>query len=203
MRRTRNAALLFAIGLTVSACQSDEIDGIPHEPGTGRGLMGISSAASPTQPSMLVPETYPCRPATGKEDYGRYGPGRMRRGGLEPEELERDHIVIDGEGVNFHGIGRVVDGETIEMEMDDDYFEPTVLKGPAGGTVTIELRNEGLHPHNFSVPGQKIDLNCGVRAHGEVEVALPRSGVLIFTCKYTATSGMRGALAIKGSNVRR
>ena len=197
------AAVVFAIGLTVSACQSDGIDGTPHEPGTGRGQMGISSPASATRTSMHVPETYPCRPATGNEDYGRYGPGRMRRGGLEPEELERDHIVIDGEGVNFHGIRRVVDGETIEMEMDDDYFEPTVLKGPAGGTVTIELRNEGIRPHNFSVPGQRIDLNCGVRAHGEVTVAFPRSGVLIFTCKYTATSGMRGALAVKGPNVRR
>jgi plastocyanin len=201
LRRTRIAALVFAIGLIVSACQSDEIDRIPPEPGTGRGLMGISSAPTPT--SMHVPETYPCRPATGKEDYGRYGPGRMRRGGLEPEELERDHIVIDGEGINFHGIGRVVDGETIEMEMDDDYFEPTVLKGPAGATVTIELQNEGFHPHNFSVPGQRIDLNCGVRAHGEVELAFPRSGVLLFTCKYTATSGMRGALAVKGTDVRR
>jgi plastocyanin len=203
LRRTRIAAVVFVIGLTVSACQSDGIDGVSHGPGTGRGLMGISSAASPPQASMHVPETYPCRPATGNEDYGRYGPGRMRRGGLEPEELERNHIVIDGEGVNFHGIGRVVDGEKIEMEMDDDYFEPTVLKGPAGGSVTIELRNEGLHPHNFSVPGQGIDLNCGVRAHGEVKVAFPRSGVLIFTCKYTATSGMRGALAVKEPAARR
>lgn len=203
MGRTRIAGVVFAIGLTLSACQSDGIEGIPHEPATGRGLMGINSAASPTQPSMIVPENYPCRPATGKEDYGRYGPGRMRRGGLEPEELERDHIVIDGEGVNFHGIGRVADGETIEMEMDDDYFEPTVLKGPAGGTVTIKLRNDGLHPHNLSVPGQGIDLNCGVRAHGKVEVAFPRSGVLVFTCKYTATSGMRGALAVKGPDVSR
>lgn len=195
--RTRIAAVVFAIGLTVSACQSEGIDVTAHDPRTGRGLMGISSAALPTQASMPVPETYPCRPATGNEDYGRYGVGRMRRGGLEPEELERHHIVIEGEGVNLHGIRRVVDGETIEMEMDDDYFEPTVLRGPAGGTVTIELRNEGLHPHNFSVPGQRIDLNCGVRAHGEVKVTFPRSGVLMFNCKYTATSGMRGALAVK------
>jgi len=202
MQRSRIAAIIFAIGLTSSACQSDGIDGIPNEPGTGRGLMGISSAASPTRTSMLVPETYPCRPAQGNEDYGRYGVGRMRRGGLEPEELERDHIVIAGEGINFHGIGRVADGETIKMEMDDDYFEPTVLKGPAGATVTIEFRNEGLHPHNFSVPGQGIDLNCGVRAHGAIEVAFPRSGVLIFNCKYTATSGMRGALAVKGPAMR-
>ena len=68
---------------------------------------------------------------------------------------------------------------------------------------TIKLRNDGLHPHNLSVPSQGIDLNCGVRAHGKVEVAFPRSGVLVFTCKYTATSGMRGALAVKGPDVSR
>jgi plastocyanin len=47
------------------------------------------------------------------------------------------------------------------------------------------------------VPSQGIDLNCGVRAHGEVKVVFPRSGVLAFVCKYTGTSGMRGALAVK------
>ena len=87
------------------------------------------------------------------------------------------------------------------MEMDDDYFEPTVLKGPAGGTVTIELRNEAS-ARTTSACRAEDRLNCGVRAHGEVEVAFPRSGVLIFTCKYTATSGMRGALAVKGPGVR-
>ena len=202
MRRTRIPAIVFAIGLIGSACQGDGIDGTAPEPGTGRGQMGIHSPRLPTQNSLPVLEDYPCRPATGDEDYGRYGPGRMRRGGLEPEKLERDHIVVHGEGMNFHGVDNVVDGGTIEMEMDDDYFEPTVLKGPAGATVTIELRNEGVHPHNFSVPGQRIDLNCGVRAHGEVKVVFPRSGVLIFTCKYTGTSGMRGALAVKGPATR-
>src|SRR5262245_40743417 len=118
MRRTRIWAVVFAIGFIVSACQGDGIDETAPEPGNGRGQMGIGSAGSPTQASPPVPETYPCRPATGDEDYGRYGPGRMRRGGLEPEKLERDHIVLDGEGINFHGIDRVVDGGSIEMEMD-------------------------------------------------------------------------------------
>jgi plastocyanin len=122
----------------------------------------------------------------------------MRRGGLEPEPLERTHIIVDGLGANFHGLGRVVDGGTIEMEMDEAYFEPTVLKGPPGATVTIELENEGVRQHNFSVPSQGIDLNCGVRARGEVTVVFPRTGVLAFVCKYTGTSGMRGELAVKG-----
>jgi plastocyanin len=198
MRGTRIAAVVFAAVLVVPACQSEGTGGTAAEPRAGYGMMGISPPASPARVPLLGPETFPCRQATGKEGgYQKYGVGRMRRGGLEPEELEPDHIVIDGEGVNFHGIGRVVDGGRIEMEMDEDYFGPTVLKGPAGATVTIELQNEGSRPHNFSVAGQGIDLNCGVRAQGEVEVAFPRTGLLAFTCKYGATSGMRGALAVK------
>ena len=196
MRRTRIPAIVFAIGLIGSACQGDGIDGTAPEPGTGRGQMGIHSPGLPTQNSLPVPEDYPCRPATGDEDYGRYGPGRMRRGGLEPEKLERDHIVVHGEGMNFHGVDNMVDGGTIEMEMDDDYFEPSILVGAPGATVTLELENEGVRAHNLFVPGQDIDLRCGVRARDDVEVTFPTSGVLVFRCRYTATSGMRGALRV-------
>ena len=120
----------------------------------------------------------------------------MRRGGWEVEELEPDHIVIAGEGINFHGTDRVADGKTIEMEMDEDYFAPSVLNGPPGATVTLELHNEGTRAHNFFVPGQGIDLLCGVRSRDEVTVTFPRSGALVFACRASATSGMRGAMVV-------
>jgi plastocyanin len=197
MKRTLIAAVFFAIALVATACRGSAET--RAEPRTGYGGMGIATPPSASGATLLGPDTFPCQPATGKEHgYFRYGPGRMRRGGLEPEPLERNHIVIDGVGANLHGVDRVVDGGTIEMELDENYFEPTILKGPAGATVTIELENEGVRQHNFSVPSQGIDLNCGVRARGEVEVVFPRSGVLAFTCKYSITSGMRGELAVKG-----
>ena len=158
--------------------------------------MGIVPSGPPT--GLLGPEFFPCHPGKGDASYTKYGVGRMRRGGLEREELEPDHIVIDGHGVNFHGRDRVVDGGRIEMEMDEDYFGPSVLRGPAGATVTIELENEGVRQHNFSVRGQGIDLTCGVRARDEVEVVFPRSGLLAFTCKFGDRSGMRGAFVVEG-----
>jgi plastocyanin len=197
MRRTQIAAVVFAVALAATACQTTAAT--PREPRAGLGGMGLATPPARTGTSLLGPDTFPCKPGTGHDQgYFRYGPGRMRRGGLEPEPLERNHIIVDGLGANFHGIGRVVDGGMIEMEMDEAYFEPTVLKGPPGATVTIELENEGVRQHNFSVPSQGIDLDCGVRASGEVQVVFPRSGVLPFICKYTGTSGMRGELAVKG-----
>lgn len=148
--------------------------------------------------NVVGPETFPCGSARHEGGYTRYGVGPMRRGGWEREELEPDHVVIAGQGVNLHGVGVVAEGATIELEMDEDYFEPTVLKGPAGATVTIELHNDGTRAHNFFVPGQGIDLHCGVRAEDRVQVVFPRSGVLVYRCRYTATSGMRGALRVAG-----
>jgi plastocyanin len=175
------ASVVLALTLVGTACGSDATDG--------------SSAGSLT---LLGPETFPCGSARTDGGYARYGVGPMRRGGWEREELEPDHVVIDGQGVNVHGTAVVADLGTIELEMDEDYFEPTVLKGPPGATVTIELHNDGTRAHNFFVPGQGIDLRCGVRAEDRVQVTFPRAGVLVYRCRYTATSGMRGVLRVAG-----
>lgn len=192
MQRVKRAFLPLVILLLLPACGNDDTRAAVEEPRAGFGNMGLSTP--PTGTPLLGPESFRCRPETGAQGYSRYGVGRMRRGGLEPEELEPNHVVLGGAAINLHGIARVPDAGSVEMEMDEDYFEPSVLKGPPGATVTIELHNEGTRPHNFSVPGQGIDLQCGVRSRDEVEVVFPRTGVLVFSCKYTATSGMRGAL---------
>jgi plastocyanin len=189
-------AIVLSTALLLIACSAD--GPAEREPRAGYGMMGISPPGSRTSTDLLGPDWFPCGPATDGTGYNRYGVGRMRRGGLEPLPLEPDHIVIQGKGVNFHGAAPAADGATIEVEMDDDYFAPTVLRGEPGATVTFELENEGVRTHNFSVPGQRIDVDCGVRARGEVEVTFPRSGVLLFTCKYGATSGMLGALKVSG-----
>lgn len=192
MQRIKMAFPIFAILLLIPACRDDTAAPADEEPRSGFGNMGLSTPPAGTP--LLGPEAFPCSPGMGDRGYWRYGVGRMRRGGLEPEELEPDHVVLGGAAINLHGIARVPDGGSVEMEMDEDYFEPSVLRGRPGATVTIELHNEGTRPHNFTVPGQGIDLHCGVRARDEVEVVFPRSGVLLFSCRYTATSGMRGAM---------
>src|SRR5688572_20151015 len=119
MQRIRTAAVVLAMGLIVTACQSEATGERGEEPQAGLGGMGIVPPSSGPPTALMGPEFFPCHPGKGDASYTKYGVGRMRRGGLEREELEPDHIVIDGHGVNFHGRGRVVDGGTIEMEMDE------------------------------------------------------------------------------------
>jgi len=195
MQRIKMAFLPVAILLLLPVCRGDATGAAVEEPREGFGNMGLSPP--PTGTLLLGPDVFRCRPGTGDQGYWRYGVGRMRRGGWEVEELEPDHVVIGGVAINLHETARVADGGSVAMEMDEDYFEPSVLKGPPGATVTIELQNDGTRPHNFSVPGQGIDLECGVRSRDEVRVTFPRSGVLLFSCTYTAASGMRGALVLQ------
>jgi hypothetical protein len=109
MQRIKTALLPLAILLLLPACGSDPAGAAVEEPRAGFGNMGLRPPPAGT--SLLGPEAFRCRPGTGDQGYWRYGVGRMRRGGLEPEELEPDHVVLGGAAINLHGIARVPDGD--------------------------------------------------------------------------------------------
>jgi plastocyanin len=105
-------------------------------------------------------------------------------------------ITIAGQKANDHGTKDVSAETSVELEEDNFYFEPTVLKGSPGQKLTIELSNEGSAVHNFSIPDQSIDQDVQPDAKGEVMVTFPDSGTLEFFCKYHQSRGMVGALEI-------
>jgi plastocyanin len=105
---------------------------------------------------------------------------------------------IAGVPANDHGSKSVTGGEA-EVELDDFYFEPTVLKGKPGTQVTLELKNEGSTEHNFTIDSQGIDKDLEAGEDAKVTVKLPKSGELSFYCKYHKSMGMAGALAAGGS----
>jgi plastocyanin len=112
-------------------------------------------------------------------------------------ESEGGKKMIAGVEANDHG-EKDVSGETgkVEIELDDDYFEPTVLKGTPGQKVTLELKNEGNAEHNISIADQNIDQDVEPADEAEVEVTFPQSGELGFVCKYHESAGMAGALVV-------
>ncbi len=102
---------------------------------------------------------------------------------------------IGGVATEVHGT-KDVSGETgkVEVEMYDDFFEPTVLKGTPGQKVTIELVNEGKEAHTFTVTEQSVDQEVQPGDEAEADVTFPESGELTFICKFHESSGMVGAL---------
>jgi plastocyanin len=114
----------------------------------------------------------------------------------EKGESEGTKTTIAGLSANDHG-SKQVSGKT-EVELDDYYFEPTVLKGRPGSKVTLELKNEGKVEHNFSIDAQHIDKDIDAGESATLTVTIPQSGQISFYCKYHKSMGMAGALAASG-----
>src|SRR4029450_8971086 len=96
-------------------------------------------------------------------------------------ESEGGKKMIAGVEANDHG-EKDVSGETgkVEIELDDEYFEPTGPKGAPGQRVTVELKNEGNEEHNVSIAAQNIDQDVEPADEAEVDVTFPQSGELSF-----------------------
>jgi len=107
---------------------------------------------------------------------------------------------IAGVNANDHGTKAVEDSGKTEVELDDFYFEPTVLEGKPGEKVTLELKNEGKVEHSFTLDAQNVDKELEPGDEGEVTVTIPKSGAISFFCKYHKSSGMAGALAVTGQS---
>lgn len=103
---------------------------------------------------------------------------------------------IAGVKANDHGT-KTVKKET-EVELDDYYFEPTVIQGKAGQKVTLELKNEGKVEHSFVIDSQNIDKTIQPGEDAKVTVTIPASGAVSFYCKFHKSEGMAGALAVEG-----
>ena len=113
---------------------------------------------------------------------------------------EAGSTTIAGKSAELHGT-KDVSGETgkVDVELDDDYFEPTILKGEPGQTVTLELMSEGDNPHTLTISGQGIDQEVQPGDEAEVDVTFPESGQLAFVCRFHESNGMVGALEVSGS----
>jgi plastocyanin len=121
-------------------------------------------------------------------------------GGGSKKSEEGGTTTIAGSAVKSQGT-KDVSGETgkVEVEMYDNYFEPTVLKGKPGQMVTLELKNSGKVAHTFTLSEQSVDKEIQPGDEGEVDVTFPKSGGLKFVCKFHKSGGMIGALVTSPS----
>ena len=108
---------------------------------------------------------------------------------------------IMGSQVESHGTKDVSTASgKVEIELYDNYFEPTILKGKPGQMVELELKNEGNATHTFTLAEQSVDKEIQPGDETETEVKFPASGVLKFECKFHGAEGMIDALQTSGSS---
>jgi plastocyanin len=124
-------------------------------------------------------------------------------GGSNGDESSEEggSTTIAGMTAELHGT-KDVSGETgkVEVELDDDYFEPTILEGKPGQTVTLELMNEGNSTHTLTISDQGVDQEVQPGDEAEVDVTFPKSGELAFVCRFHESKGMVGALESSGTS---
>jgi plastocyanin len=102
---------------------------------------------------------------------------------------------IGGTQVESHGTKDVSSASgKIEIELDDNYFKPTILRGKPGQMVELELKNEGTAEHTFTIAEQSVNKEIQPGDETETEVKFPASGELKFVCTFHEGEGMIGAL---------
>jgi plastocyanin len=104
---------------------------------------------------------------------------------------------INGQSANNHGTKDVSGGGSQDVEVDNNYFSPTVFTGHPGDKLTLTLSNESTTLHNFSVSEQNLDMDIAGGAKITATVTFPSSGTLVFFCKYHRSSGMLGGLQVE------
>ena len=122
-------------------------------------------------------------------------------GGGSKDSEEGTTTTIAGEQAESHGTKDVSsESGKVEIELYDNYFEPTVLEGKPGQKVELELKNEGKAAHTFTISDQMVDKEVQPGDETETEVTFPQSGQLEFVCKFHQSSGMIGALQVGSSS---
>jgi plastocyanin len=80
----------------------------------------------------------------------------------------------------------------VRLVMEDDRFQPEVLRVPVGSPVTVEVRNDGKKNHNFTV--DNLNVSTGPMHHGDVKTVTftAPKGTTAFSC--TWHKGMVGRI---------
>ncbi len=131
-------------------------------------------------------------PAAGEGEHGDHA-GHPAGGGDETK-------TIGGLTANDHGAWDVSNLAEFDLELDDSYFGPTLLKGAAGQGLILNLHNEGDLPHTFTIDEGTVDHELQPGDEGvTADVVFPESGALVFYCRFHRDQGMVGALSVGGS----
>ncbi|MGJ7921732.1 cupredoxin domain-containing protein [Neobacillus sp. LXY-4] len=86
---------------------------------------------------------------------------------------------------------------SIEVELNDDYFNPKVITIPNGTTTTLILKNKGKKDHTFTVEKLRIDAEVQPGKVKNITVTPKQPGTYDLICRYHFREGMVGKVIVK------
>lgn len=87
--------------------------------------------------------------------------------------------------------------KAIEVDLNDDYFNPKVITIPNGTTTTLILKNKGKKEHTFTV--EKLGIDAEVPPEKEITIIVKpkQPGTYELICRYHFQEGMVGKVIVK------
>ncbi|MCL7748804.1 cupredoxin domain-containing protein [Halalkalibacter alkaliphilus] len=85
----------------------------------------------------------------------------------------------------------------IEVELNDDFFNPNVITIPNGTNTTLILKNKGKKEHTFTV--EKLGIDAEVQPGEEITIIVKpkQPGTYELICRYHFEEGMVGKVIVK------
>ncbi|MEW4229639.1 cupredoxin domain-containing protein [Priestia megaterium] len=87
--------------------------------------------------------------------------------------------------------------KAMEVQLNDDYFNPETITVPSGKTITLILKNKGQKEHTFTVEKLGIDAEVQPGKEKTITVKPQNSGTYELICRYHFNSGMVGKVIVK------
>jgi len=87
--------------------------------------------------------------------------------------------------------------KTIEVKLNDDYFDPKVITIQNGKTTKLILKNEGKKEHTFTVGPLNIDTEVQPGKEKTITVNPKKPGTYELICRYHLQEGMVGKVIVK------
>ncbi|AFQ16062.1 cupredoxin domain-containing protein [Bacillus thuringiensis] len=85
----------------------------------------------------------------------------------------------------------------IEVELNDDYFNPNVITIPLEGSTALLLKNKGKNEHTFTVKKLGIDVVVESGKEKNITVKPKNTGTYELICRYHLLKGMEGKVIVK------
>ena len=87
--------------------------------------------------------------------------------------------------------------KSIEVELNDDYFNPEVITIPNGTATTLILKNKGTKEHTFTVEKLGIDAEVQPGKEKTITVQPKQPGTYELICRYHFQEGMVGKVIVE------